>query len=130
MAKCKKFGEGTLVDAGTTGEAVGMAKAARKKPLPSENKKEDKPAFTKYVKEPLRKVNDAASNYLESKGLTNPVDVIDEELGGETVSEARARRAGMPTSKGSSANFKSGGQARSSASKRADGIAIRGRTRA
>ena len=124
MAKCKKFGEGTLVDAGTTGEAVGMDKYTKKgpgkKPLPSENKKEDKPAFTKYVKEPLRKVNDAASNYLESKGLTNPVDVIDEELGGETVSEARARRAGMPTKKASSANFKSGGQARSSARLEAD----------
>jgi hypothetical protein len=98
-----------------------------KKPLPSEIKKEGKAPVDKYIKEPFRKANDQASKFLESKGLTNPIDVIDEELGGETVSEARARRAGMPTSKGSS--MKSGGSV-SSASKRADGCAIRGKTKA
>ena len=96
-----------------------------KKPLPSEIKKEGKAPVDKYIKEPFRKANDQASKFLESKGLTNPIDVIDEELGGETVSEARARRAGMPTGK----SMKSGGSV-SSASKRADGCAIRGKTRA
>jgi hypothetical protein len=87
-----------------------------KKPLPSEIKAEGKAPFDKYVKEPFRKANDKASKFFESKGLTNPVDVIDEELGGETIAEARARRAGMPTSKGvskkagGSIGYKSGGK--------------------
>ena len=89
-----------------------------KKPLPSEIKAEGKAPFDKYVKEPFRKANDKASKFFESKGLTNPVDVIDEELGGETIAEARARRAGMPTSKGvskkagGSVGYKSGGKVR------------------
>ena len=132
MAKCKKFGEGTIVEAGT-GEDSGLDKYTKKGPgpkkLPSEIiKKDDKPPVEKYIKEPFRKVNDKVSNYLESKGLTNPVDVFDEELGGETVAEARARRAGMPV--GKAVSKKAGGSIRSSASKRADGCAIRGKTRA
>jgi hypothetical protein len=99
-----------------------------RKPLPSEIKKEGKAPVDKYIKEPFRKANDQASKFLESKGLTNPIDVIDEELGGETVAEARARRAGMPTGK-TGKSMKSGGSV-SSASKRADGCAIRGKTRA
>ena len=102
-------------------------KSAVKKPLPSEIKTEGKAPVDKYIKEPFRKANDQASKFLESKGLTNPVDVIDEELGGETVAEARARRQGMPVSK--SSKYKSGGSVKSSASKRADGCAQRGKTR-
>jgi hypothetical protein len=102
-------------------------KTRAKKPLPSEIKKEGKAPVDKYIKEPFRKANDQASKFLESKGLTNPVDVIDEELGGETVAEARARRQGMPVSK--SSKYKSGGSVKSSASKRADGCAQRGKTR-
>ena len=131
MAKCKKFGEGTIVKGGTD-EDSGLDKYTKKAPgpkkLPSEIiKKDDKPPVEKYIKEPFRKVNDKVSNYLESKGLTNPVDVFDEELGGETVAEARARREGKPTSKATS-SYKSGGSVKS-ASARADGCAIKGKTR-
>jgi hypothetical protein len=106
-------------------------KSAVKKPLPSEIKTEDKAPFDKYVKEPFRRVNDKASKFFESKGLTNPVDVIDEELGGETIAEARARRAGMPTSKGvskkagGSVGYKSGGSVKA----RGCGIARKGLTK-
>jgi hypothetical protein len=125
MAKYKKFEGGGKVD----DEYIpSKPMPSKSKPLPSEIKKEGKAPVDKYIKEPFRKANDQASKFLESKGLTNPIDVIDEELGGETVSEARARRAGMPTGKAGK-SMKSGGSV-SSASKRADGCAIRGKTRA
>ena len=129
MAKCKKFGEGTIVEGPTKDFESEYSRPKAKKPLPADNlKKDDKPPVEKYIKEPFRKANDKVSGALESVGLTNPIDVFDEELGGETVAEARARRAGMPVGKGVSK--KSGGSVRSSASKRADGCAIRGKTRA
>ena len=123
--KKRKFAEGSKVE--VKDEDIPSKPRPGKKPLPSEIKKEGKAPFDKYVKEPARKLNDKASAFFESKGLTNPVDVIDEELGGETIEEARARRAGMPTGKGVSK--KTGGSV-SSASKRADGCAVRGKTRA
>jgi hypothetical protein len=125
--KKRKFAEGSKVE--VKDEDIPSKPGPGKKPLPSEIKKEDKAPVDKYIKEPFRKANDAASKFFESKGLTNPVDVIDEELGGETIEEARARRKGMPVSKSKPSNFKSGGSV-SSASKRADGCAIRGKTRA
>jgi hypothetical protein len=125
MKKHKYMGGGDIDHEGL-GQYATKEKA--KKPLPSEIKKEGKAPVDKYIKEPFRKANDKASKFLESKGLTNPVDVIDEELGGETIAEARARRAGMPSSK--SSKYNSGGAVKSSASKRADGCAIRGKTRA
>ena len=128
--KVKRYEEGGKVfeDASDAGLEQYTRKGPGPKKLPSELiKGNDKPAFDKYVKEPFRKANDAASKFLESKGLTNPVDVIDEEFGGETVKEARARREGKPVSKGGS-SFKSGGSV-SSASRRGDGIAVKGKTR-
>jgi hypothetical protein len=124
MAKYKKFEGGGKVD---DEDIPSKPMPSKSKPLPSEIKKEGKAPVDKYIKEPFRKANDQASKFLESKGLTNPIDVIDEEFGGETVAEARARRAGMPTGKGSS--MRAGGSV-SSASKRADGCAVRGKTRA
>ena len=115
MKKHKYMGGGDIDHEGL-GQYATKEKA--KKPLPSEIKKEGKAPVDKYIKEPFRKANDKASKFLESKGLTNPVDVIDEELGGETIAEARARRAGMPTSKGvskktgGSVGYKSGGKVR------------------
>lgn len=132
MAKCKKFNEGSMVsddfqkDKSKDFESNPYSKPKAKKPLPADNLKQDKPVVEKYVVEPFRKANDKVSNYLESKGLTNPIDVVDETLGGETIAEARARREGRPTAKGSS--YKSGGKV-SSASKRADGCATKGKTR-
>ena len=131
MAKCKKFGEGTIVEGPTKDFESDpyTKKGPGPKKLPSETiKKDDKPPVEKYIKEPFRKANDKVSGALESVGLTNPIDVIDEELGGETVAEARARREGKPV--GKAVSKKAGGSVRSSASKRADGCAIRGKTRA
>jgi hypothetical protein len=121
----KKYYEGG--DAGLEKYENPYQRTKAKKPLPSEIKTEGKSPVDKYIREPFRKANDQASKFFESKGLTNPVDVIDEELGGETVAEARARRQGMPVSK--SSKYKSGGSVKSSASKRADGCAQRGKTR-
>jgi hypothetical protein len=124
--KKRKFAEGSEVK--VKNEDIPSKPGPGKKPLPSEIKKEDKAPVDKYIKEPFRKANDAASKFFESKGLTNPVDVIDEELGGETIEEARARRKGMPIGKTGS-SMRAGGTV-SSASKRADGCAVRGKTRA
>lgn len=125
MAKYKKFNSGTLVESGTSDfESDPYTRPGPgKKKLPSESiKKDDKPPVEKYIKEPFRKANDKVSTALESVGLTNPVDVIDESFGGETVDEARARRAGMPVGKGTSRKaggkivskvaYKSGGKVR------------------
>ena len=86
MPKCKKFNSGAMVAEDFESE---YSKPKAKKPLPADNLKQDKPVVQKYVVEPFRKANDKVSNTLESVGLTNPVDVIDETFGGETVAEAK-----------------------------------------
>jgi hypothetical protein len=45
------------------------------------------------MKEFVKGLSDKASNYLDTKGLANPVEVINEELGGETREESKVRRA-------------------------------------
>jgi hypothetical protein len=82
------------------------------------------------MKEMIKDLSDKASNYLDTKGLANPVEVINEGLGGETREESKARRekakekevkeTPQPVKK-----MAKGG----SASSRADGCAIRGKTR-
>ena len=73
----------------------------------------------------LKDLSDKASNYLDKKGLANPVEVVNEALGGESREESKKRREAekepMPIKK-----MAKGG----SASSRADGCAIRGKTRA
>ena len=44
------------------------------------------------MKEMVKKLSDKASNYLDTKGLANPVEVINEGLGGETREESKVRR--------------------------------------
>lgn len=85
------------------------------------------------MKEVIKSLSDKASNYLDSKGLANPVEVINEELGGETREESKVRRekAKEKTSKetpkpDATKKMATGG----SASSRADGCAVRGKTRA
>jgi hypothetical protein len=85
------------------------------------------------MKEVIKSLSDKASNYLDSKGLANPVEVINEELGGETREESKVRRekAKEKTSKetpkpDATKKMATGG----SASSRADGCALRGKTRA
>jgi hypothetical protein len=85
------------------------------------------------MKEFIKGLSDKASNYLDSKGLANPVEVINEELGGETREESKVRRekakekvvkeTPQPVKK-----MAKGGSV-SSASKRGDGCAIKGKTK-
>ena len=76
--------------------------------------------------------SDKASDYLDKKDLANPIEVINEALGGETREESKARRAAKNAVKeGASESVvkKAKGGMIGSASKRADGIAQRGKTR-
>lgn len=71
------------------------------------------------MKQMLKDLSDKASNYLDTKGLANPVEVINEELGGETREESRKRREATKPKK-----MAKGGYVRS-----ADGCAQRGKTK-
>jgi hypothetical protein len=77
----------------------------------------------------LKDLSDKASDYLDKKGLANPVEVANEALGGETREESRKRREEAKEPKAAPKKMRAGGKV-SSASKRADGCAIRGKTRA
>ena len=85
------------------------------------------------MKQMIKDLSDKASNYLDTKGLANPVEVINEELGGETREESKKRRAKqkpgnvMLEGSGEGVVKKAKG---GTASSRADGCAIRGKTRA
>lgn len=74
----------------------------------------------------LKDLNDKASDYLDKKGLANPVEVLNEALGGETREESKKRRE---AAKQEPVKKAKGGMVRSSASKRADGCATKGKTR-
>jgi len=76
------------------------------------------------MKQMLKGLSDKASNYLDTKGLANPIEVINEEFGGETREESRKRREAAKEPK----KMAVGGKV-SSASKRADGCAVRGKTK-
>jgi hypothetical protein len=79
----------------------------------------------------LREISDKVSEYTDKAGIANPIEVADEALGGQTREESKARRDAakekvvketpQPTKK-----MAKGG----SASARADGCCIRGKTRA
>jgi hypothetical protein len=73
----------------------------------------------------LKDLNDKASDYLDKKGLANPVEVVNEALGGETREESKKRREAV---KQEPKKMRAGGSV-SSASKRADGCATKGKTR-
>lgn len=74
----------------------------------------------------LKDLNDKASDYLDKKGLANPIEVVNEALGGETREESKKRRE---AAKQEPVKKAKGGMVRSSASKRADGCATKGKTR-
>jgi hypothetical protein len=75
----------------------------------------------------LKDLSDKASDYLDKKGLANPVEVANEALGGETREESKKRREeAKEQPKPEPKKMRAGG----SASSRADGCAIRGKTRA
>lgn len=105
----------------------------------------------------LKKLSDKISSYTDKYGVANPIEVLNEELGGETREESRKRRAMAPSMlaepttpeqkkmlREESTNLKprsvdketvkkysemkKGGKV-SSASKRADGCAVKGKTK-
>jgi hypothetical protein len=69
------------------------------------------------MKQMLKGLSDKASNYLDTKGLANPIEVINEELGGETREESKKRREAVKEEPVKKAK----GGTVGSASKRADG---------
>jgi hypothetical protein len=75
--------------------------------------------------------SDKASDYLDTKGLANPVEVVNEALGGESREESKKRReaAKQPQQPKPEPVKKAKGGMIGSASKRADGIAVKGKTR-
>ena len=75
--------------------------------------------------------SDKASDYLDTKGLANPVEVVNEALGGESREESKKRReaAKQPQQPKPEPVKKAKGGMVGSASKRADGIATKGKTR-
>lgn len=77
----------------------------------------------------LKDLNDKASDFLDKKGLANPVEVVNEAFGGETREESKKRREEAKQPKPEPIKKAKGGKI-SSASKRADGCAVRGKTRA
>ena len=76
----------------------------------------------------LKDLSDKASDYLDKKGLANPVEVVNEALGGESREESRKRREEAKQPKPEPKKMRAGGSV-SSASKRADGCAVKGKTR-
>ena len=77
----------------------------------------------------LKDLSDKVSDFADKRGLANPVEVVNEALGGETREESKKRREEAKTSTPEPVKKAKGGSV-SSASKRADGCAIRGKTRA
>jgi hypothetical protein len=76
----------------------------------------------------LKDLSDKASDYLDKKGLANPAEVLNEALGGETREESKKRReeAKQPTP---APVKKAKGGMIGSASKRADGCAVKGKSK-
>jgi hypothetical protein len=78
----------------------------------------------------LKDLSDKASDYLDKKGLANPAEVLNEAFGGETREESKKRREEAKEVKETPQPVKKakGGMV-GSASKRADGCAVKGKTR-
>jgi hypothetical protein len=79
----------------------------------------------------MREMSDKVSEFTDKYGIANPIEVADEAMGGQTREESNARRDKMkekatPETPPPAKKMAKGG----SASKRADGCAIRGKTRA
>ena len=79
----------------------------------------------------MRELSDKVSEFTDKYDIANPIEVADEALGGQTREESKARREKMkektvPETSQPVKKMAKGG----SASARADGCAIRGKTRA
>ena len=78
----------------------------------------------------LKDLSDKVSDFADKRGLANPAEVVNEALGGETREESKKRREAAKEKETSQPVKKAKGGSVSSASKRADGCAIRGKTKA
>ena len=76
----------------------------------------------------LKDLSDKASDYLDKKGLANPAEVLNEALGGETREESKKRREEAKKETPAPVKKAKGGMV-GSASKRADGCAVKGKTK-
>jgi hypothetical protein len=76
----------------------------------------------------LKDLSDKVSDFADKRGLANPVEVINEALGGETREESKKRREESKKETPAPVKKAKGGMV-SSASKRADGCAVKGKTR-
>lgn len=77
------------------------------------------------MKQMLKDLSDKLSEKTDKYGLANPIEVVNETFGGETREESKARRE---KAKETPVKKAKGGMV-SSASKRADGCAIKGKTK-
>jgi len=76
----------------------------------------------------LKDLSDKVSDFADKRGLANPIEVVNEALGGETREESKKRREEAKKSAPEPVKKAKGGMV-SSASKRADGCAIKGKTK-
>jgi hypothetical protein len=76
----------------------------------------------------LREFSDKVSDVTDKYGLANPIEVVDEAFGGQTREESKKRREEAKKPAPEPVKKAKGGMV-SSASKRADGCAIKGKTR-
>jgi len=76
----------------------------------------------------LKDLSDKVSDFADKRGLANPIEVVNEALGGETREESKKRREEAKKEAPAPVKKAKGGTV-SSASKRADGCAIKGKTK-
>lgn len=76
----------------------------------------------------LKDLSDKVSDFADKRGLANPIEVVNEALGGETREESKKRREEANKPAPEPVKKAKGGMI-GSASKRADGCAQRGKTR-
>lgn len=80
----------------------------------------------------LREFSDKVSDVADKYGLANPIEVVDEAFGGQTREESKKRREAAKEKEVKETPQpvkKAKGGMVGSASKRADGCAIKGKTR-
>lgn len=78
----------------------------------------------------MRELSDKVSEFTDKYDIANPIEVVDEAMGGQTREESKARRAKtkekmVPETPQPVKKMAKGG----SASSRADGCAVRGKTK-
>ena len=76
----------------------------------------------------IKDLSDKVSDFADKHGLANPVEVVNEAFGGETREESKKRREEAKKETPAPVKKAKGGII-SSASKRADGIAVKGKTK-